>query len=75
MKVQQARLTSIVPAPTKALFGDLRPDLITVFGAPAFFSESRFVRGLQDAFPQACLLGCSTAGEISSEGVTEDDCI
>jgi len=75
VRVQQSRFASIMPAPTKALFGNLQPHLITVFGAPAFFSDSRFVRGLQNAYPEACLLGCSTAGEISTEGVTENDCI
>jgi len=75
VKVQQARLKSTVPVPTTALFGNLQPHLVTVFGAPAFFSDRGFVRALQEAFPHACLLGCSTAGEISSEGVTEEDCV
>ena len=75
MKVQQARLTSTKPAPAEALLGELQPHLITVFGAPAFFEDSRFVHSLQDAYPDACLLGCSTAGEISADGVTEEDCI
>jgi len=75
VRVQQARFTSTDPAPTRALFGDLQPHLVTVFGAPVFFSDSRFVRELQNAYPDACLLGCSTAGEISGEGVTENDCI
>lgn len=75
MKVQQARLTATVPAPTRALFGDLQPNLVTVFGAPAFFSDPDFVRGLQDACAHACLLGCSTAGEISAAGATEEGCV
>ena len=75
VKVQQARLTSVTRMPTNALFGELQPHLVTVFGAPAFLSDARFVRALQDAYPSACLLGCSTAGEISSDGVTEEDCI
>lgn len=48
---------------------------MTVFGAPAFFSDAGFVRSLRDLFPRACLLGCSTAGEISSGGVSEEECI
>lgn len=55
--------------------GDWEPQLVTVFGAPAYFSHSRFLHGLQELFPRACLVGCSTAGEIGSEGVSEAGCV
>lgn len=47
------------------------PDLVMVFGDVAFFKDAAKVRLLQSAFPKSVCVGCSTAGEISADGVTD----
>jgi hypothetical protein len=79
MKVKQIILKSPVSgeaaveafAPLQAI----KPNWVTVFGAVNFFADDGFVAALRAAFPQAVLLGCSTAGEISNEGVNDGTCI
>jgi hypothetical protein len=46
----------------------LKPQLVTVFGGIDEFSSGH-VQEIARAFPQATVIGCSTAGEISSSGV------
>lgn len=75
MKVQQIRLTASVPERMDGFLSRIEPQLVTVFGVTTFFSDRRFVDALRDRFPNARFLGCSTAGEISSVGVTEESCI
>jgi hypothetical protein len=47
----------------------LEPQLVLVFGDVAHLREAAFLAALRESFPQAALAGCSTAGEICSEGV------
>lgn len=49
-------------------------DLLIVFGAIEYFSAPDFVSTLQGAAPSAALIGCSTAGEISADGVNDGTC-
>lgn len=49
-------------------------DLLLVFGAVRQLTAPGFAAQLQAAFPGACLLGCSTAGEISADGVDDGSC-
>lgn len=58
-----------------ARLAQVQPGLILVFGAVAYFDTSQLADSLTAAFPEAVLLGCSTAGEISSTGVEEGGCI
>lgn len=51
-----------------------KPDLILVFGAVAHFSGGGLLAGLRAACPDAALLGCSTAGEITADGVDDGTC-
>ncbi len=51
-----------------------RSDLLLVFGAIDHFTHPGFQQSLADIAPQACLLGCSTAGEISAAGVDDGTC-
>lgn len=44
------------------------PRLVLLFGDTTFFSDGRAAR-LAAAFPAACVIGCSTAGDISTRGV------
>ncbi len=50
------------------------PDLVLVFGAVSHFSAGNTVDALRAALPQATLLGCSTAGEITANGVEDGTC-
>lgn len=52
----------------------LVPDWVLVFGSPAFFASPELPALLRANFPAAVLLGCSTAGEISGEGVSDESC-
>lgn len=49
----------------------ITPNLVLVFAGAGFFKNSENIRRLQSAFPQAVCTGCSTAGEISADGVTD----
>ena len=51
---------------------EFRPDLLLVFGSPEALQSGAPARAA--ATPQAQRLGCSTAGEITAEGV-EDGCL
>jgi hypothetical protein len=48
---------------------------VLVFAAPAWFRQPGFFPALRNAFPNARLSGCSTAGEISKDGVTNGTCV
>jgi hypothetical protein len=49
----------------------LEPHLVLAFGAVADLEAPELLPALRAAFPQAHLAGCSTAGQISAEGVTD----
>lgn len=53
----------------------IAPHWVLVFGAPSFLASPGFVDALRSAFPDAALLGCSTAGEIAGQasGATVGD--
>jgi len=53
--------------------GELEPDLVLVFGSVALLPA--LAQALAAAFPGARVAGCSTAGEISGQGVTERTCV
>lgn len=75
MRVQQVILTTSPDwAPLEAL-RVLDPDALLVFGAVSWFERSGLYPVLRERFPRACLLGCSTAGEISREGVSSGGCV
>jgi hypothetical protein len=76
MQTLQAEFKSATdPIARLAPLAALRPNLILVFGAPAYFEDYRFGQSLADEFPGAAVIGCSTAGEISSTGVHGNSCI
>ena len=51
----------------------LKPNLLLVFGSVLLVQEIQ--APLAQAFPQAVRVGCSTAGEISAQGVSDDTCV
>lgn len=58
-----------------APLSELEPQLVLIFGAVTFLAEADVVATLQEVFPAAALLGCSTAGEISQGGVGDATCV
>lgn len=54
---------------------DIEPQLVLVFAAPRFFLDPDFAPSLGRAFPGARRVGVSTAGEISSQGVSQDSAV
>lgn len=51
---------------------DGRQTLVLAFGASRLPPDAQPLCGLRTAFPQALLLGCSTAGEIAGDAVRDD---
>lgn len=51
------------------------PSLVLVFASIDYFSSPELADALKAACPQAIVLGCSTAGEISGDGVDDGSCI
>ncbi|WP_306605197.1 FIST signal transduction protein [Azonexus sp.] len=56
-------------------FGDIKPNLILLFGAIDHFQPDGVVSRLPSLFPDANIVGCSTAGEITAEGVDDGTCV
>lgn len=55
---------------------EISPDLILVFGSPDWFTEEiKLVDSLKTNFPNAIRVGCSTAGEISGSGVSNQSLV
>ena len=52
----------------------IQPNLILVFGDVGHFAAQGTVDRLRAALPQTTIVGCSTAGEITAEGVSERTC-
>lgn len=46
------------------------PQIVVVMSSPMFFQEE-LIRGVRSVYPQAPLIGCSTAGLITSDGPLE----
>lgn len=57
-----------------AALGAEQPDFLIVFGSIEHFSAPDFVTTLRSNLPNTALIGCSTAGEISADGVNDGSC-
>ena len=74
MLVRQSVITRLDAAALHSL-AEIEPNLVLVFAAPRFFTEPDFAAKLKEAFPAARRVAVSTAGEISSQGVSEDSAV
>lgn len=54
-----------------AELAEFQPQLVFVFGGVSFFQMPTLFSQLRDACPNAILLGCSTAGEVTGNGVLD----
>jgi len=75
MKIEQRKWTSRsgwVPA-----FDDTagQAQLVLVFGASSVFREPGLVARIREAYPEANVLGCTTAGEICGTEVVDDSVV
>lgn len=76
MKTQQVKLnkTNFSADDFKDL-SSLNPQLVTVFGAVKYFEDLTLGKKLKEYFKDAHIIGCSTAGEISEDGVFDETLI
>ena len=51
----------------------VQPNLLLVFGSVDWLRQ--VAEPLLEAFPEALRMGCTTAGEISADGVSDDTCV
>lgn len=72
MKTAQIRLAQAPRVADLAPLQALRPHWVLAFGSVARICDPTLSQALQAACPQALVSGCSTAGEISREGVDDD---
>jgi hypothetical protein len=76
MKIEQITVADIrTIGPMLEPLVAIAPNLIFVFGAPAFFSSNALATELRQRFPDAIVIGCSTAGEVSMRGVDDDSAV
>lgn len=50
---------------------DFPANLVLVFAAPSHFGAGSWINEIAPSFPDAVVVGCSTAGEVAAEGVKE----
>ena len=75
MRVVQETITSPQnPNHQLAALHAIAPHLVLVFGATEHFADGSLAAALAAACPDAILLGCSTAGEITAAGVDDGTC-
>lgn len=72
MEIWQTRSKGGLSYPAWDPVGAMDPDLLLVFGGVGHFERAGFMEMLRGVFPRAAIAGCSTAGEITREGVLED---
>ena len=76
MKVAQAQLKTLGEASfALPALAPLAPNLVVAFGGIGFFANSGLYAQLRQHFPDAALIGCSTAGEIGRSGVFDGTCV
>ncbi|MFZ6863267.1 FIST signal transduction protein [Undibacterium sp. Ji67W] len=76
MKISQIVMRDISGAVEKlSTLREIVPQLIIVFGCVEHFADPDFFKVLKASFPEAELVGCTTAGEISSAAVSNSTSI
>lgn len=72
MQIQQITLHRDDPYTRLDELAGFQPHLVLVFGAVAHFTQTQMAQAMAQTFPDAVRIGCSTAGEIGPEGVSDD---
>lgn len=71
MKVEQLTLHKATWSHTLERI-TIQPNLFILFVSPNFDAKQQLVDQLHTTYPNACITGCSTAGEISDVNVVDD---
>jgi hypothetical protein len=73
MKVKQIHLkeNKIYEGLEKEIL-DFMPNAIIIFGSLSFFTDPKVMKSLSQINPEIAILGCSTAGEITNNGVFDE---
>ncbi len=76
MKIEKSRLTSargrsVLPGSDSLS----RADLVLYFGANHYLASENFFKGMRDTYPDAVIVGCSTAGEILGEDIDDNSVV
>lgn len=50
----------------------MKPQLVLAFGSRSAMEREDLIQSIRDAYPTACVTGCSTAGEICGDRVFDD---
>lgn len=72
MNIEQATFSQVPAAQELAALSAIAPQLVLVFGSVTAMTRPGLLDSLTAAFPGAELAGCTTAGEISNDGVTDE---
>jgi hypothetical protein len=56
-------------------FADFPADLVILFGSVEHFNNPGFAEQVTAPFPGAAVIGCTTAGEITRDGVSDGTCV
>lgn len=76
MKVDQLRISTPDTIAAKlGSFCEFSPNLLLVFAAPRYFEDDNLLSQLKLRFPDAICVGCSTAGEVSQQGVDDNSAV
>ena len=70
MKIRQILITS-QQMPDLSTLTEIEPQLVLAFGATKMLQMNDLFQKLTTAIPDAIFAGCSTAGEISTKGVSD----
>jgi len=71
MKIAQITAAAVPSDAQLAPLAAIDPHLVFAFGAVALISAPDLLPALRRALPRATLAGCSTAGEIADQGVSD----
>ena len=72
MEIQQRQWTSVGGWERPLTGPCLKAHMVLVFGSTMLLKEAQHTQDIQKAYPDACIIGCSTAGEIFDTHVSDD---
>jgi hypothetical protein len=71
MQIKQTSFSRTPQPADLAPLAALQPQLVLIFGSVSALTEPKLLQRLLEAFGDASLAGCTTAGEISGDGVSD----
>jgi hypothetical protein len=75
MDIRQIQTTSTPDAAALASLVAIKPHLLIVFGSVSRLTDAELSPVLRAQFPDVHQIGCTTAGEIASDGVSDDSLV